>query len=329
MHEHLDGFALINMNGRVYDPQIARFLSPDPQLQAPGYWLNYNRYGYCLNNPMIYTDPSGEWILETLAALTFSYLKGAHENRNRETGKWQWNPTKWYTPIEFGVSTGSDGSNFSATASVGGQSVFSSQAVANSGKGDNGAVSGINDARGAEFYSRLSPSGALRDMTVFPSLRLNYQMHGVNVDMRTGSLMFDDSSIGYDYMWNKSFNNGNGRFGPAREVSGFALQSGKTIVMPYHNNTVSQSDNSYLKLQGGFRQVKFNNQWHPVLTHIHTHPQFAPAKDNPIGLSRRDLRLQQTIGRPIFIIYDRAIYSVDGTYDHGKEMWNFEELMIW
>ena len=60
MHEHLDGFALINMNGRVYDPQIARFLSPDPQLQAPGYWLNYNRYGYCLNNPLIYTDPSGE-----------------------------------------------------------------------------------------------------------------------------------------------------------------------------------------------------------------------------------------------------------------------------
>ena len=59
MHEHLDGFALINMNGRVYDPQIARFLSPDPILQESGYWLNYIRYGYCLNNPLIYTDPSG------------------------------------------------------------------------------------------------------------------------------------------------------------------------------------------------------------------------------------------------------------------------------
>jgi len=68
MHEHLDGFALINMNGRVYDPQIARFLSPDPQLQAPGYWLNYNRYGYALNNPLIYTDPSGEffWIIPNI-----------------------------------------------------------------------------------------------------------------------------------------------------------------------------------------------------------------------------------------------------------------------
>ena len=35
MHEHLDGFSLINMNGRVYDPQIARFLSPDPYVQTP------------------------------------------------------------------------------------------------------------------------------------------------------------------------------------------------------------------------------------------------------------------------------------------------------
>jgi RHS repeat-associated protein len=61
MHEHLDGFSLINMNGRVYDPQVGRFLSPDPYIQSPGNWLNYNRYAYCLNNPLIYTDPSGEF----------------------------------------------------------------------------------------------------------------------------------------------------------------------------------------------------------------------------------------------------------------------------
>ena len=58
--KHLDAFSLINMNGRVYDPQIGRFLSPDPQLQAPGNWLNYNRYAYCINNPLKYTDPTGE-----------------------------------------------------------------------------------------------------------------------------------------------------------------------------------------------------------------------------------------------------------------------------
>ena len=47
------------MNGRVYDPLTAQFFSPDPILQAPGDWLNYNRYGYCMNNPTRYIDPSG------------------------------------------------------------------------------------------------------------------------------------------------------------------------------------------------------------------------------------------------------------------------------
>ena len=59
MHEHIDAFGIINMNGRVYDPLTAMFLSPDPFIQAPGNWVNYNRYAYCFNNPLIYTDPSG------------------------------------------------------------------------------------------------------------------------------------------------------------------------------------------------------------------------------------------------------------------------------
>jgi len=58
-HEHLDKFALINMNGRVYDPITGRFLSPDPVLQDPANAQNYNSYSYVLNNPLKFTDPSG------------------------------------------------------------------------------------------------------------------------------------------------------------------------------------------------------------------------------------------------------------------------------
>jgi RHS repeat-associated protein len=54
-HEHLAEFSLINMNGRVYDPILGRFLSPDPYVQSPAYPNNYNRYAYALNNPLIYT----------------------------------------------------------------------------------------------------------------------------------------------------------------------------------------------------------------------------------------------------------------------------------
>ncbi|MFO7851906.1 MAG: DUF5675 family protein [Bacteroidales bacterium] len=58
-HEHLDDFGLINMNGRMYDPVLAMFLSPDPFIQSPHETQNFNRYAYVMNNPLKYTDPSG------------------------------------------------------------------------------------------------------------------------------------------------------------------------------------------------------------------------------------------------------------------------------
>ena len=58
-HEHLTEFGLINMNARLFDPALCRFLSPDPIIQAPDNSQNFNRYTYCLNNPLKYIDPSG------------------------------------------------------------------------------------------------------------------------------------------------------------------------------------------------------------------------------------------------------------------------------
>ena len=43
----------------MYDPYLQRFLSPDNEIQAPGDAQSYNRYTYCMNNPLMYTDPSG------------------------------------------------------------------------------------------------------------------------------------------------------------------------------------------------------------------------------------------------------------------------------
>ena len=60
-HEHLTWFGLINMNARLYDPLLGRFLSPDPYVQAPDFSQNFNRYTYALNNPLKYTDESGEY----------------------------------------------------------------------------------------------------------------------------------------------------------------------------------------------------------------------------------------------------------------------------
>ncbi|HUW06929.1 MAG TPA: FG-GAP-like repeat-containing protein, partial [Williamwhitmania sp.] len=58
-HEHYDKLGLINMNGRVYDPVVGRFLSVDPLVGNPLNSQDYNGYSYCGNNPLAFTDPSG------------------------------------------------------------------------------------------------------------------------------------------------------------------------------------------------------------------------------------------------------------------------------
>ncbi|MBE7442059.1 MAG: VCBS repeat-containing protein [Flavobacteriales bacterium] len=61
-HEHLAEFGLINMNGRLYDPILGRMLSPDNYVQDATSTQGYNRYSYVVNNPLKYTDPSGEFL---------------------------------------------------------------------------------------------------------------------------------------------------------------------------------------------------------------------------------------------------------------------------
>jgi RHS repeat-associated protein len=91
-HEHLDWFGLINMNARLYDPALGRFLSPAPYVQAPNFsqnalfginwydsaarfqttdgiftgidplaekYYHISPYAYCAGNPVNVIDPTG------------------------------------------------------------------------------------------------------------------------------------------------------------------------------------------------------------------------------------------------------------------------------
>ena len=61
-HEQYFDLNLINMKGRMYDPTIGRFLSPDIFIQSPTNSQSFNRYAYVWNNPLKYTDPSGYYL---------------------------------------------------------------------------------------------------------------------------------------------------------------------------------------------------------------------------------------------------------------------------
>lgn len=113
-HEHLDAFGIINMNGRVYDPLTAQFFSPDPYVQDPDNWLNYNRYTYCFGNPFKYSDPSGEnpllFIAGFLINSTINYLAGV-----RDSGYKNWTPN-----LTFGIGYSSTGGAFVGVSTNGG-----------------------------------------------------------------------------------------------------------------------------------------------------------------------------------------------------------------
>ncbi len=44
---------------RYYDPELGRFVQPDSIIPDFGDPQSWNRYSYCLNNPLKYTDPTG------------------------------------------------------------------------------------------------------------------------------------------------------------------------------------------------------------------------------------------------------------------------------
>ena len=112
-HEHLcsfggfggGSFGLINMNARLYDPALGRFLSPDPYVQMPDFSQNFNRYSYCWNNPLRYTDSTGEFITWSIGKRGFSI--GI-------------NFTPIGIPLGFGINVGwSDGGSIGVYGEVG------------------------------------------------------------------------------------------------------------------------------------------------------------------------------------------------------------------
>ena len=78
--EQLYAYCLVNLNGRIYDPGIGRFLSPDPTVPDPTNGQSYGRYSYVVNNPLRFADPTGYGCGdETTSCYEIHYIDGDNE----------------------------------------------------------------------------------------------------------------------------------------------------------------------------------------------------------------------------------------------------------
>jgi RHS repeat-associated protein len=105
-HEHLQKVALIHMNARLYDPVVHRFLQPDNFVQDPFNTQNFNRYSYVMNNPLKYTDASGEFWFVVVGAIVGAYLGASLQQGTFNPAKWDNN---WWKGAVVGGVIGAYG----------------------------------------------------------------------------------------------------------------------------------------------------------------------------------------------------------------------------
>jgi RHS repeat-associated protein len=165
-------FGLINMNGRLYDPVLGRMLSPDPYVADGTYSQDFNRYSYARNNPLSYTDPSGEFIFSLFvpvvgvfldAACWGAVIGGASYTASvamSSGGFNNWNSNDFWKSMGWGAVSGAVtfgiGEGFSAMGNFAGN--FGTEALRGVAHGL--AQGGISELQGGDFWQGFT-SGTL------------------------------------------------------------------------------------------------------------------------------------------------------------------------
>ena len=179
--------SVLKKNGtdvKTNDPVLGRFLSPDNYVQEGDNSQSFNRYSYCINNPLKYSDPTGDffWIIPNIS---FSPNGGLNFDITFGVG----------IPGVFGgqltVGGGAGGFNVSAGG-------FAGPASAYVGYSKNG---GFMAGAGLGFGGL--PNGFNTNMT---GIGVNYSSNG-GLNFNISSAQFDthgnmsiDPSIGYSQM---------------------------------------------------------------------------------------------------------------------------------
>lgn len=175
-HEHLSTFGLINMNARLYDPVLGRFLSPDPYVQMPDNLQSFNRYTYGMNNPLLYTDPDGEFwhiVIGALVGGTINWISNGCEFNAEGLAYFGTGA------LAGGLAAGFPGAGLYITAGLGAANSALNQGFTNGWSninlqqvGMDAGISYLTAVAGSAFASNLSgPIGNLVDKIKSPILK--------------------------------------------------------------------------------------------------------------------------------------------------------------
>jgi RHS repeat-associated protein len=113
--QRLDSTGLYYYNARYYDPVIGRFISPDTIVPNPANPQSLNRYSYCLNNPLRYSDPTGHDGVDPNDP-TASYYYWLYQQMGEQA--WDTANQMMYGATSFYPNDSGNGSSFAIVAGV-------------------------------------------------------------------------------------------------------------------------------------------------------------------------------------------------------------------
>ncbi|HEY2010592.1 MAG TPA: FG-GAP-like repeat-containing protein [Rhizomicrobium sp.] len=75
--EEMPTQCMVNLNARLYDASIGKFMAPDSVVQDAFNGQSFNRYAYTNNNPLSFTDPTGMDAEDDINAFKYAAATGA------------------------------------------------------------------------------------------------------------------------------------------------------------------------------------------------------------------------------------------------------------
>jgi len=187
------------MNGRVYDPKLARFLQADPFIQAADNTQSYNRYSYVINNPLNATDPSGfifGKIFKGLNKLLGDFAPFVSIALLAIPGVGAWAAASWQNAFAFGFVSGGISSGSMRGAVVGGLSATAFHGIGNKFVGAKG--SGFFEKGGLGHIGAHGTVGGVSSVLQGGKFGHGFASAGITKASGVNDILGDDTTLSAD-----------------------------------------------------------------------------------------------------------------------------------